>query len=230
MKQECGKEAGDATQYEQISRGPVFRPCCCRRGRGTFASIRVAGNEYDTGMAGDDVRAGRTCGGRRAAVHRQRDRGRSGAAAPSPLCVQKLRRISSGPETLSASEGETSDAPALSLTAVHDWMVASYERAPALLLGLAALLARAAARDGRGRAQPARSGRRRGRRDPDADADGRQDAFETGAAPGRYRSDRGGRRRHGSRSRARRRGHDTASAARSCASDATATTTSVSAR
>jgi hypothetical protein len=38
-------------------------------------------------------------------------------------------------------EDETSRAPALSLTAVHDWMVASYERAPALLFGLAALLA-----------------------------------------------------------------------------------------
>jgi hypothetical protein len=38
------------------------------------------------------------------------------------------------------AESETAEGPAFSLAAVHDWMVASYERAPALLFGLAALL------------------------------------------------------------------------------------------
>jgi FHA domain-containing protein len=64
-----------------------------------------------------------------------------GVAAPKPALRAEAQADLVRTGDAAGAEGETSDAPALSLTAVHDWMVASYERAPALLLGLAALLA-----------------------------------------------------------------------------------------
>jgi hypothetical protein len=64
-----------------------------------------------------------------------------GAAAPWPAVRAEIQAdlVRTGQDA--GADGETSNLPALSLTEVHDWMVASYERAPALLLGLAALLA-----------------------------------------------------------------------------------------
>jgi len=67
--------------------------------------------------------------------------GVTGAAAQHPAARVETQADLVRTEDAAGAEGETSDAPALSVTAVHDWMVASYERAPALLLGLAALLA-----------------------------------------------------------------------------------------
>jgi FHA domain len=64
-----------------------------------------------------------------------------GAAAPKPALRAEAQADLVRTGEASESVDETSDGPALSLTAVHDWVVASYERAPALLLGLAALLA-----------------------------------------------------------------------------------------
>lgn len=67
--------------------------------------------------------------------------GSNGARAQLPIVLAEVQAdlVRTGQDA--GASGETDESPALSLTAVHDWMVASYERAPALLLGLAALLA-----------------------------------------------------------------------------------------
>lgn len=67
--------------------------------------------------------------------------GSSGAGLVRPAVHEDIKADLVRTETEGDAESETSDGPTLSIAAVHDWMVASYERAPALLLGLAGLLA-----------------------------------------------------------------------------------------